>query len=328
MKTCLNLQNQIESLDIEIINGSTINIDSVITLAKGEHKNLIQKLRVAQIESKNKNLNFYVFEEEGMEIIKEQANNIYWIDFLKQSFKNDSIIPYFQPIVETQTGKIVKYECLARIKDREKIISPFFFIDAAKKIGAITKITKIMIEKSCKIFANSKMHFSINISKEDLIEGYLKDFLEEMIQKYNLLKSQITLEILEEISVFGDDKVIHELLELKNEGYKIALDDFGSENASFSRMLELEIDIVKIDAMFIKNIHTHKNSRIIVESISHMAKLFNYEVIAEYVHNKEVVDVLKEIGIKYSQGYYFSMPLEMPLLNSIIGDTDISLNAK
>ena len=128
--------------------------------------------------------------------------------------------------------------------------------------------------------------------------------------------------------VFEDDKVIHELLELKNEGYKIALDDFGSENASFSRMLELEIDIVKIDAMFIKNIHTHKNSRIIVESISHMAKLFNYEVIAEYVHNKEVVDVLKEIGIKYSQGYYFSMPLEMPLLNSIIGDTDISLNAK
>ena len=99
---------------------------------------------------KQLNLNFYVFEEEGMEIIKEQANNIYWIDFLKQSFKNDSIIPYFQPIVETQTGKIVKYECLARIKDREKIIPPFFFIDAAKKIGAITKITKIMIEKSCK----------------------------------------------------------------------------------------------------------------------------------------------------------------------------------
>ena len=66
----------------------------------------------------------------------------------------------------------------------------------------------------------------------------------------------------------------------------------------------------------LKNIHIHKNSRLIVESIVHMAKLFNYEVIAEYVHNKEVLDILKELGIKYSQGYYFSAPIEVPMLNS------------
>ena len=253
---CLNLQEKLESMELELINNSSVNPRTMITLAEGEQSNLLQRLRIAQEEAKNKNLKFYLFEKEGMEIIEEQEKNIKQIGFLKKSFENDTIVPFFQPIVETQTGKVVKYECLARIKDGDKIIAPFFFIEAAKKLGAITKITKIMIEKSCKVFANSEMLFSINITKEDLIQEYLVDFLIEQTKKYNLKKSQITLEILEEISIFGNDSIVSKLLELKKEGYKIALDDFGSENASFSRMLDLKIDILKIDAIFIKK-YTH-----------------------------------------------------------------------
>lgn len=311
---CHNLKNELESLDIEIIDGTVINMGLRITIAQSNPHELVQHLRVAQIEAENKNMDFYIFDKTSMEIIKEQEKNINQIIFLKNSFKNDTIVPFFQPIVESKTGKTLKYECLARIKDGDKIISPFFFIDAAKKLGAITKITKIMIEKSCKVFANSDMNFSINITKEDLIEGYLLEFLKDATRKDNISKHQITLEILEEVSVYGNDSVVKCLLELKNEGYKIALDDFGSENASFSRMLDLKIDILKIDAAFIKNIHTHKNSRLIVEGITHMAKLFDYEVVAEFVHNQEVLDVLNEIGIDCSQGYHFSEPVEVPKL--------------
>ena len=71
---------------------------------------------------------------------------------------------------------------------------------------------------------------------------------------------------------------------------------------------------LKINILPVKSIHTHANSRLIVEGIVHMAKLFNYDVIAEFVHNKEVLDVLNEIGVEYSQGYYFSPPVEMPEL--------------
>lgn len=309
---CHNLKNELESLEIEVLGGTVINMGLRVTLAQSNPHDLIQHLRVAQIEAENKNLDFYIFDEDSIEIIKEQEKNINQIMFLKNSFKNDTIVPYFQPIVNTNTGEIIKYECLARIKDGDKVVSPFFFIEAAKKIGAITKITRMIIEKSCKMFASSDMCFSINITKEDLMEHYLPKFLKEMTQKYNIKKEQITLEILEEISVYGSNKVLDELLALKNEGYKIALDDFGSENASFSRMLDLKIDILKIDAMFIKNIHTHKNSRLIVESIANLAKLFGYEVVAEFVHNEEVLEVLKEIGIEQSQGYHFSAPVEIP----------------
>jgi len=309
---CHFIQSQLDRIDMDIVD-SMINLNAIITVARGDQGQLVQHLRISQLEAKNKNLNYYLFEEAGMEIIKEQEKNIFWIDFLKKSFQNDTIVPFFQPIVESKTGKIVKYECLARIKDEDKIISPFFFIEAAKTLGSITKITRIMIEKSCKVFAGSKMGLSINITKEDLVEGYLLDLLARTTKKYDIAKEQITLEILEEISVFGDNQVIEELLKLKQEGYKIALDDFGSENASFSRMLDLKIDILKIDAVFIKNIHTHKNSRLIVEGIIHIAKLFDYDIVAEYVHNEEVLKVINELGIEYSQGYHFSPPLEKPV---------------
>ena len=309
---CMSIMEKLQSAIFEITDDSPIHINYIITLAQAEGKKLIQNLKIAQQEANTKNVDYYFYEEKGMQIIEQQSKNLYWLEFLKQSFENDNIVPFFQPIVETHTGKIIKYECLARIKDGDKIISPYFFIDAAKQIGAITKITKIMIKKSCKVFQNSKLGLSINITKDDLIEGYLVNLLLEMTQKYNLKKEQITLEVLEEISVFGSDDIINQLLILKNEGYKIALDDFGSENASFARMLDLKVDIIKIDGMFIKNIVNHKNSKLIVQSIVHLAKLFDYEVVAEFVHNSDVALMIDELGISYSQGYYYSEPVELP----------------
>ena len=309
-KWAINILNKFKNKTFTIVDGSPIHLNTIISIATGKGKELIQHLRIAQIEAQKKNRNLYFYEQEGMDLIKEQTKNLYWVDYLINSINQNKLVPFFQPIVETSTGKVVKYECLARIKDGNKIISPFYFIEAAKQLGIITQITKTIIEKSCKEIEGTNLGISVNITKDDLLEGYLSTMLCELINKHSLCKSQITLEVLEEISVYGSSEVVDELLKLKKEGYKIALDDFGSENASFSRMLDLNIDIIKIDGMFIKNIANHKNSRLIVEGIVHLAKLFNYEIIAEYVHNKEVLDVLKSLNIQYSQGYFFSEPLE------------------
>lgn len=312
-KWSLEILDNLKCETFNIIDGSQIHINSTISIATGNDKQLIQHLRIAQQEAKNKNKNFYFYEQDGMDIIKEQANNLYWVDFLIESIKQDKLVPFFQPIVDTQSGEIIKYECLARVKDKGKIISPFYFINAAKQLGVITQITKTMLKKSCKAIANTELGISINITKDDLLESYLPSMLLDLTKEHNLKKSQITLEVLEEISVFGTDEVVNELLLLQKEGYLIALDDFGSENASFCRMLDLNIDIIKIDGMFIKNIATHKNSKLIVEGITYLAKLFNYKIVAEYVHNEETLEIVKSLGIKYSQGYYFSEPLESPI---------------
>ena len=95
---------------------------------------------------------------------------------------------------------------------------------------------------------------------------------------------------------------------MKKSGFKIAIDDFGAEYSNFERILDLDIDYIKIDAKYIKDIDTNKRSYEIVRAISFFAKNVNIPCIAEFVHNESVQKIIKDLGISYSQGYYFSQP--------------------
>ncbi len=242
------------------------------------------------------------------EYVKAQEIKNYWILRIKEAVANENIIPYFQPIINNSTGKIEKYECLARIKDENKIISPYMFIDAARITGNLSYVTKSLISQSFKKFSDTDFEFSINITGEDLLLGYLEFYLLKYAQKYNINPSRVVLEILEDITTLDKGTTLAQLNSLREIGFKIAIDDFGAENSNMSRLLELKPDYLKIDGAFIKNIVSDENSAIIVESIVLLCKKSGIKIIAEYVHNKEVQEKVKAFGIDYSQGYYFSEP--------------------
>ena len=166
----------------------------------------------------------------------------------------------------------------------------------------------MIIEKSFKYFNNRDISFSINITEIDLKENYLLDIFKEFFKIYNIKASNVILEILEDISVFSSPETIKQINKLKDIGILIALDDFGAEKANFSRILDLNVDFIKIDELFIKNIATNKKSLIITKAIVDMAKEFNIKTIAEYVHNRETFEIVKDLGVDFSQGYYFSKP--------------------
>ena len=240
--------------------------------------------------------------------VKAQEIKNYWILRIKEAVANENIIPYFQPIINNSTGKIEKYECLARIKDENKIISPYMFIDAARITGNLSYVTKSLISQSFKKFSDKDFEFSINITGEDLLLGYLEFYLLKYAQKYNINPSRVVLEMLEGITTLDRGTTLTQLNSLREKGFKIAIDDFGAENSNMSRLLELKPDYLKIDGAFIKNIVSDENSAIIVESIVLLCKKSGIKIIAEYVHNEEVQEKVKAFGIDYSQGYYFSEP--------------------
>lgn len=240
--------------------------------------------------------------------VKAQEIKNYWILRIKEAVANENIIPYFQPIINNSTGKIEKYECLARIKDENKIISPYMFIDAARITGNLSYVTKSLISQSFKKFSDKDFEFSINITGEDLLLGYLEFYLLKYAQKYNINPSRVVLEMLEDITTLDKGTTLTQLNSLREKGFKIAIDDFGAENSNMSRLLELKPDYLKIDGAFIKNIASDENSAIIVESIVLLCKKSGIKIIAEYVHNEEVQEKVKAFGIDYSQGYYFSEP--------------------
>jgi len=150
--------------------------------------------------------------------------------------------------------------------------------------------------------------FSINITEEDLSKNYLIEYLQEKALQYNINSSRVILEILEGISSNSKKGQIAQLLQLKEKGYLIAIDDFGTEYSNFERVLDLEIDFLKIDAKYIKDINTNPKSYEIVRAIAFFARNAGIPCIAEFVHNESVQKIVEELGIEYSQGYLYSVP--------------------
>jgi len=277
-----------------------------ISIAKGLINITQAEMAIRELRTYKKN-NFQIFDPLS-DFIHHEQQNIYWIHRIKEAVDEEAIVAYFQPIVNNKTGKIEKYECLARLEDEDDIISPFMFMEAAKVTGSLTNLTKTLISQSFKKFSNTEFEFSINITGEDLALNYLEEYLLKNVNKYNISPSRVVLEMLEDIASLDSGTTISQLDSLRENGFKVAIDDFGAENSNLSRLLEIKPDYLKIDGAFIKNIIDDEKSQIIVDAIVSICKRSGIKIIAEFIHNKAVQDRIKELGIDYSQGFYFGAP--------------------
>nr|WP_321267387.1 EAL domain-containing protein [uncultured Sulfurimonas sp.] len=251
----------------------------------------------------------YEIFDENKNCFQDEKDAISKLKLTRALILEDNIAPYFQPIKNLANDEIIKYEVLARgILDNE-IISPAHFIRAAEKLGLITSITRSMINKSFKFFKDKKYEFSINITERDLLEKYLEKFLQDKIKIYNIDPSRVTFEILENITLVKNNEIIVKQLNgLREMGFKIAIDDFGIENSNFSRLLEINLDFIKIDGMFIKNLKQSDRNRTITRAIVNLAKTLGIQTVAEFVEDEEIYEIIKECGIDFAQGYHIGKP--------------------
>lgn len=304
-----NIVNRIDSHSF-FVDNNDINVRVRAGISFSEKNNKLITADLALQAAKKDGKDYLVFFDK-LDNLQEYQNNIQWTKKIKQALENDKIIVYFQPLINNDNLKIEKYECLVRLIDNDKVISPYFFLDISKKCNQYNKITKVVIEKSCKTFSNLNFEFSVNISYEDIIEPTFFDFIKSMFEKYDI-KNKIVFEILEDQSIKDYDYLINFISEVKKLGCKIAIDDFGSGYSNFEHLLKMDIDYLKIDASLIKNIANNTNSYKVTKTVIEFAKSLNLKTIAEFVENKEIFDVVKDLGSNYSQGYYFSAPLEKP----------------
>lgn len=292
-----------------IVNELTFHISFTYGGANGTNM-LYKKALVALKEAKLQGHNRYAIYKKDKKVEKDSKITDFsrWNHIIHDALKNSTLVPFFQGVYNEQKSEICTYEALARIKHKDGYYLPHKFLEVARLSGMLPRITKIMIDKSFSFMAEHSCRFSINITEEDLDENFLLKFLNKKSELYNIKKDRVTLEILEDISSYSSKNHISQLIELKKDGYKIAIDDFGIQYSNFERLLDLDIDYLKLDAKYIKNIDTDKKSQDIVKSIALFAKKNNIPCIAEFVHNKKVAKKVKSLGIEYSQGYYYSKP--------------------
>ena len=272
-----------------------------------KNNNIFSKVSMALKYAQDNKLPFWIHEER-MAFENEYKRNLQLSEIVRDGVENSRVVPYFQAIVDNKTGKIVKYESLARlIQKDEKILPPTLFIPVAQKIKVYSDITKSMIEKTFEVFENEEYDFSINISIEDIIDSEIFYFIVDKL-KHSSASNRVTFELLESESIQDFSKVERFINEVKRYDAKIAIDDFGSGYSNFSYLIKMQVDYIKIDGSLIKDIDVDKHALMVVETIVEFAHKLNIQTVAEYVHSSSVLAKVKEIGIEYSQGFIIDKP--------------------
>jgi len=241
--------------------------------------------------------------------------NMKTISMINVAISQQKIISYFQPIIDNNTKEIVKYESLVRLIDEnDKVLSPFFFLETAKKSNQYLKITNIVLEHSFTMLKNCNYDISINLSAIDIEQKSTRNKVLELLEQNKDLASRVVFELLEDESV-KDLKIVKQFIsKVKSYGVKIAIDDFGAGYSNYERLLEYQPDILKIDGCLIRDIATNSYSHSVVKSIVTFAKEQNIQTIAEFIENETIFDVVKSLGVDFSQGYYFGKPEDINLL--------------
>jgi EAL domain-containing protein (putative c-di-GMP-specific phosphodiesterase class I) len=232
---------------------------------------------------------------------------------LKDAIAEDRIVVFKQPIVcnrKKPSDTIKKYECLIRIKEKDgSFISPYLFLDIAKKIKLYPKLTRAMIQKSFEYFKDKNCDFSINLTLDDILNETTVRFIKYKLDSSNIAH-HVIFEIVETEGIDNFEEVSLFIKSMKEYGCKIAIDDFGTGYSNFNYLMKLNVDFIKIDGSFIKNIDTDIPSQVLTELIVLFAKKQNIKTIAEFVHSPDILGKVKSLDIDFSQGYFLGEPQE------------------
>ncbi len=282
-----------------------IEINSTLGFSLDD-ENILEKASLALSEAKKKQIPYLCYFQK-IDHKKEYMEQIRWSEFIKKAIKDNRIIPFYQPILDSDKN-IVKYECLVRILDEnEEVIPPGLFLEISKKVKRYAEIEKILIEKSFAAIKDNDAIISINLLARDMSDSNVSNFVIEKLNEYKV-HNRVIFEILEDENIDNLDRVKSFMQKIKTMGCKIAIDDFGTGYSNFSYLIQLRPDYLKIDGSLIKNIDKDENSLAIVSSIIAFAKKLEIKTIAEYVHNEEIFNVCLKLGVDEFQGFYLGEP--------------------
>ena len=237
---------------------------------------------------------------------------------MEAALRNGEFHVFIQPKWDLGRNEVCGGEALVRwVKENHTIINPNVFIPVFEKNGFVEQLDFYMLEAVCKrirklLDEGRKVYpISVNQSRFLLHNPEYINNVERIMRRYNIPKGCIELELTETVFISERDKMIHILEELKNREIMISMDDFGSGFSSLNMLKDVPFDVLKIDREFFSEAVTSKSSTWILEKIVEMAEGLGIMVLCEGVETKEHVDILRSIGCRYAQGFYFSMPMDI-----------------
>jgi len=260
------------------------------------------------------------------EELSRRSGEMQWVARITRALEEDRFQLYCQPIapVKTETSGRLYYEVLLRLQEENgDLITPGAFLPAAEKYGLSVRLDKWVIKKTLDWLKHHPEHVEkldlccINLSGLSVGDKEVLTFIENQFEKHEIPAEKICFEITETAAIGKLRNATEFIRALKQYGCLFALDDFGSGLSSFGYLKTLEVDILKIDGTFVRDIATDPVDLAMVRSINEIGKVLGKSTTAEFVENDEVLEILKQIGVDRVQGYGIGRPVPIDELCDI-----------
>ncbi len=247
---------------------------------------------------------------------------------ITDALKRDEFIFFVQPQCDITSGKVVGAESLVRWRHGTKgLVSPGKFIPALERCGAIYLLDQQIWEKVCRWLRSwidrgyEPVPISVNISRIDILAMDVPDYLNQLLKKYDLSAKYIKAEITESAYTQDDQSIDSTVERLRQDGFLVMMDDFGSGYSSLNMLKSIPVDVLKIDMRFLEITEENEQKGIgILESIVNMARLLSLPIIVEGVETQEQEMVLRSMGCRYTQGFYYYRPMGIEQFEALLAD--------
>jgi len=275
---------------------------------------LLMQADMAMYRAKEQGRNRFCVYSPEAENLEAPEQRIDWLRLVREALENDGFVLYAQPILDLRTDEITRYEILLRLLDRDGgIIPPGAFLDIAEQFGLSGDIDRWVLGKATEILSNSEImekgiSFAINLSPRTMTDKEFLELISGMPALSVIGPVRLVMEITETAAIYNIHVAKDFLRALRGRGYEFALDDFGMGFSSFYQLKNLDVDYLKIDGSFIRNLSHDPVDKHLVLAMVHLARSLGKQTIAEFVEDHEILDILREIGVDCAQGFHIGRP--------------------
>lgn len=235
---------------------------------------------------------------------------------LRKAIDNRDFTLYFQPKINAKNMQLIGVEALVRWQnDKLGFVSPAEFIPYAEETGLIIPLSEMIFDLACESHKQimeaelMKVPIAINISSIHFQQQNFLESIQQILERNNTSAVNFEIEMTERTVMNSASETVSKLVRLKQMGFKLSIDDFGTGYSSLSYLVRFPLDILKIDRSFIQYICSLDDKQAVVDAIIQMAHRLKMKVVAEGVESAQQVELLREMGCDYIQGYYYSKPL-------------------
>ncbi|MCI3951008.1 MAG: signal transduction protein [Burkholderiales bacterium] len=275
---------------------------------------LLSNVDIAMYQAKDLGRNRYILSDQASDNLRSTHKRVHWAKRLRDALDEDRLTLFSQPVVRLSDQKPVHHEVLVRIRDDEgRYILPGHFIEIAESLGLVQEIDLCVVEKLLAFMRRhhqigKRLRYFVNLSRVSISDQrWIKRFI-RLLRDSRADPSQLVFEITETAAMSEIDVTLTFIRRLKDMGCRFALDDFGAGFSSFYYLKRFEVDYLKIDGSFIRDLAVDEGSRIFVRALNDVARGLSKQVIAEWVETPEVLKILTDMGAQYGQGYLFQRP--------------------